>query len=414
MSKSGDGSDSYYTSDDEYNSANDDDPLGYFYTNHESISPLIETNITNIFETQRILKSNQRIKMNTRFQYLHVSSLDREQTKSDDDAVLNINLSGHSIKHISNVAVKSFSINNSLFNVTSQRNTLRFSLVLKKANNDFKQKVFSIKIPEGYYENKDLIDSTAGGASGIINQLLATQQGIHGFKVDNETNSHTITMDYNPDTYKVGLNGVGGGGTFTYLALVPLRGDGDDLWNSLGFTQDQTVPIQSFGENIYDQDAQEYEFHKSTDSSDEKLVPILTANHPTSMENVQGIYLTSQALVAGGTYESKLINGHIQANPMNILEFIQFDQSHYSTISYRPDVLHQHYLNGKDINQIDINVTDTNGKLYRWSEIGHFQLVLVFECLIQDEISAQFIKQYNIEGYQKAHTAQNLMLGKFK
>jgi hypothetical protein len=351
--------------------------------------------------------------MNTRFQYLHVSSLDREETNSDDDAVLNINLSGHSIKHIRNVAVKSFSINNSLFNITSNRNTLKFALILSKANNDLKEKIFTIKIPEGYYENKDLIDSTAGGPSGIINQLLATQQGIHGFKVDTETNSHTITMQYNPDTFKISLTGVGGSGTYTYLAITPIRENGDDLWNSLGFTQDQTVPIQTFMNKNYPL-AKEYQFNKSSDSAQDKLIPILTANHATSMENVQGLYLTSQALVGGGTYESKLLNGHIQATQKNILEWIQFDRSHYSTISYRPDILHQHYLNGKEIHHIDINVTDVNGKLYRWRELGHYQLVLVFECLIQDEISAQFIRQYNEEGYQKAHTKQNLMLGKFK
>ena len=76
--------------------------------------------------------------------------------------------------------------------------------------------------------------------------------------------------------------------------------------------------------------------------------------------------------------------------------------------------MHQLYLNGKEIHHIDVNVSDVNGKLYKWSELGHYQLVLVFECLIQDEISANFIKLYNEEGYQKAHTAQNLMLGKFK
>ena len=351
--------------------------------------------------------------MNTRFQYLHVSSLDREETNSDDDAVLNINLSGHSIKHIKNVAVKSFSINNSLFNITSNRNTLKFALILRKANNEEKEKIFTIKIPEGYYENKDLIDSTAGGPSGIINQLLATQQGIHGFKVDTETNSHTITMQYNPETFKVSLTGVGGSGTYTYLALVPLRGDGDDLWNSLGFTHDLTVPIQSFINKDYPV-AKEYEFNKATDSAQDKLIPILPANHATSMENVQGIYLTSQALVAGGTYESKLLNGHIQATQKNILEWVQFDRSHYSQISYRPDVLHQHDLNGKEIHHIDVNVTDVNGKIYKWRELGHYQLVLMFECLIQDEISAEFIRQYNAEGYQKEHTKQNLMLGKFK
>ena len=62
--------------------------------------------------------------------------------------------------------------------------------------------------------------------------------------------------------------------------------------------------------------------------------------HPINIENSQGIYLTSTALCGGNTFQITNRNGHLQATPQNILEFIQFDGEHYKTISYKPDILH--------------------------------------------------------------------------
>lgn len=367
------------------------------------------------------LKSYRNVKMTTKFEYLHVSSLNREHNP-DNDAVLNINLSGHSIKHIKNVAVKSFSINNSFFNITTNRNKMNFVLTKVKTDNTFESKLFTITLPLGYFENKQLIDNTGGVNTGILNQLLADARGVHGFKVGGEINSHTISLSYDPDTFKVSLIGVAGSGSsFSDIQITPLRTSGEDIWNALGFTADQTVPyilyvidntITHSSNGVYAN--QTYTFHRDNDTAETKLIPILQANQSSSIENIQGIYLTSRSLVLGGTYESSFTNGHILAKPTNILEFVQFDNSHYSTISYKPDVLQQHYLNGKEINHIDIGITNTQGQLYKWNEIGHFHLVLVFECFIQDEISAQFIKLYNEEGYQKAHTPDKIMFGKFK
>lgn len=367
---------------------------------------------------QQRLKSFKDIKMTTKFEYLHVSSLDREHANADADAVLNINMSGHAIKHIKNVAVKSFSINNSFFNITTYRNKLNFVLTKTLTGGTFESRLFIITLPLGYFENKQLIDNTGGVNGGILNVLL----GQEVFKVGTETNQHTITMKYNPDTFKISLTGVAGvGSSFSSIAITPLRTVGEDLWNAFGFTQDQTVPLSDYladntithsATGIYA--AQTYQFYASTATAGEKAIPIVEANQSTSMENIQGMYLTSRSLVLGGTYESNFTNGYILAQSTNILEFIQFDQAHYNTISYKPDVLHQHYLNGKDINHIDIGITNTLGQLYKWREIGHFHLVLVFECFIQDEISAQFIKLYNEEGYQKGHTADQIMFGKFR
>ena len=116
-----------------------------------------------------------------------------------------------------------------------------------------------------------------------------------------------------------------------------------------------------------------------------------TAANPTTIENIQGLYLTSDALSSGSTYQTNNNNGHLQAKPCNILEFIQFDKEHYSTISYQPQHLHYHYIHGKSSNQIDIGLTNHDGKLYKWNEIGRFHLVLVFEVELTDEISKELL-----------------------
>ena len=50
------------------------------------------------------------------------------------------------------------------------------------------------------------------------------------------------------------------------------------------------------------------------------------AANPTTIENIQGLYLTSDALSSGSTYQTNDTNGHLQAKPYNILEFIQFNK----------------------------------------------------------------------------------------
>jgi hypothetical protein len=152
-------------------------------------------------------------------------------------------------------------------------------------------------------------------------------------------------------------------------------------------------------------------YYKMLQSYPDNTTTYIAAN-PTTIENIQGLYLTSDVLSSGSTYQTTKHNGYLQAKPSNILEFIQFNKEHYSTISYKPEHLHFHYLNGKSLNEIDIGVTNHDGKLYKWSEIWRFHLVLVFETELNDEVSEEVIKLYNQEGYDKAHTADKLILRK--
>ena len=89
--------------------------------------------------------------MATKFQYLHVNSSMRSKAGSTgDDAKLEINMSGHDIKDIKHVAVKQFTINNSSFNITSHKDTLKFAIVRRKADGTVDFKRFTLRIPNGY------------------------------------------------------------------------------------------------------------------------------------------------------------------------------------------------------------------------------------------------------------------------
>ena len=46
--------------------------------------------------------------------------------------------------------------------------------------------------------------------------------------------------------------------------------------------------------------------------------------------------------------------------------------------------------------------------MFDFDEINKFNLVLVFEAVEVDEISSDFIKQYNDEGYGIAHTRDRI------
>ena len=80
----------------------------------------------------------------------------------------------------------------------------------------------------------------------------------------------------------------------------------------------------------------------------------------------------------------------------------QFSMSHSASI------LHWHYLNKTSIHEFDIQLRNQSGKLFDFDEINKFNLVLVFETVEVDEISADFIKQYNDEGYRIAHTRDRI------
>jgi len=353
--------------------------------------------------------------MSTKFQYLHVNySMRSKAGTTGDDAKLEINMSGHEIKDIKNVAVKQFTINNSSFNITSHKDTLKFAIVRRKTDGTVDYKRFIIRIPNGYYQSVDLIGTSKEGTTSVINALILA---IEDKKVMSETSAFSLVLTQDPNTFRVSVKatvGSNNGGDWWFVPLRRTNDTNDGLWLDLGFdashlTDESTLSASSLEPNLTFEGTPG--FYKMSTSYPDGATTYVAPN-PTTIENIQGLYLTSDALSSGSTYQTNDNNRHLQAKPGNILEFVQFDKEHYSTISYKPEHLHYHSLNGKPLNQIDIGITNHDGKLYKFNEIGRFHLVLVFEVELTDEISKEFIKLCNEEGYEKAHTADKLILRK--
>ena len=287
--------------------------------------------------------------MSPKFQYLHVNSSMRSKSGSNgEDAKLEINMSGHEIKDIKSVALKPFTIKNSSFNITSHKYTLKFAIVRRKTDGTIDYKRFTLKIPNGYYQSVDLIGTSNEGPTSIINALILA---IEDRKVMN--------------TFRVSIKATVGSGNTGDWWFVPVqsRNDTNDgLWLDFAFdsshlTYERELSVSYLEENLTYPTPGLYEMYTSYSAGETTY----SAANPTTIEHIQGLYLTSDALSSGSTYQTNNNNGHLQAKPCNILEFIQFDKEHYSTISYQPQHLHYHYLNGKSLNQIDIGLTNHDG-----------------------------------------------------
>lgn len=378
-----------------------------------------------------------------KYQYLHINSENREHNGASydklrpttDDAIIRVNLSGHQFKDIKNVAVKQFTIDNSLFNITRKKGKLSFAEIKLNETPGSQDtfKVFTIDLFQlygaGYYSAKDLI---VGGdtTQSMINFQLATMN--RSIATEQKTQLRFVQ---DPDTFTIALE-YQNDGNYSKFFVPILNNDSDDLWFDLGYTKDQVLPskyLQMTAQQATDIVNTVFVDNGATSRGVTYIQPPVlyplyplwknlsngnwqstrfNALHPVNIENSQGIYLTSTALCGGNTFQITNQNGHLQATPQNILEFIQFDGEHYKTISYKPDLLHYHYLGGRTINEIDIGITNHSGTLYQWNEIGRWHLVLVFEIELHQEVSGQFIKQYNDEGYNRAHTKDRLILGK--
>jgi hypothetical protein len=173
--------------------------------------------------------------MSTKFQYLHANSSMRSKAGTGDDAKLEINMSGHEINKIKNVAVKQFTINKSSFNITSHKDTLKWAIVRKKADGTVDYKAFTIKIPNGYYQSKDLIGTSTEGPSSVICALILA---IEDKEVMSETSAFSLVLKQDPDTFRVNLQatvGSNNNGDFWFVPLKRRNDSNDGLWLDLGF-----------------------------------------------------------------------------------------------------------------------------------------------------------------------------------
>lgn len=349
----------------------------------------------------------------TRTKYIHVNSRHRVTTQYGDKADMKIHLS-QPIKNAYRVAVKSFTIANSFHNVRSGENTLNWVEFFKPVGGtEYKYKEFSISVPPGYYTAAELCLKI----STDINALSAADH-----RVDSESPLH-VNIEQHTDKYHITVKLTQSSGDKWFAAVK--KSENQSLWSLLGITRAQMFPAQGY---TFAQWVEQVTLSLSTVGADAVVIGLtgsdanlfrastdstlvrMIGSLPADIENAGGLYLTSDTLTTGSTYETRNHTEHLhtEAVPMNILEWIQFEVDRYSWVQHKADILHYHYLNNANLTDFDIQLRSVNGVPLDFKECGEFNLVLVFETIEEDEVSAEFIKAYNEEGYALAHIPNRL------
>jgi len=297
---------------------------------------------------------------------------------------------------------------NSGFNIRSGENTLNWVEHYASLGKDvYNTKEFSITIPTGYYTAEELCSA--------INSLILAMSS-HSVVDEAPLN---ILLSQDGDNYHIILT-IGRAETDDGDKFFCPVNERSSIWKLLGFVNGQII-------NKLKRKAKELEDVASVLPEPSPSYPYIGAlfragtygtplRHrgmlPTTIESPSGIYLTSETLTSGGTYETRTNpdSHQLEAVPQSILEFIQFDKSRYSWIHYNASMPHWHHLNDTSLHDIDVQVRSENGTIFNHNEIGEYNLVLVFECVVEEEFSAEYIKQYNREGYNLAHTPERFSL----
>ena len=346
--------------------------------------------------------------MATRTRYLHLSSKHRlETTTSKADLKIHLHTP---IKNVVRCAVKQFSLANAGYNIRTGENVLSWVEFYSAtgASGTFNYKQFSVVIPVGYY--------TAVELCAKINTEIPIQNPDRRVDLTDATEVvPTMTFTQNATAYHIELD-------FTYTSppassqkfFAPM-GDKIALWRQLGFSDKQFINILKRKQKEQFEDITDL-LHISNQEAYPQVVDVdfigsVVGAFPATIESPVGIYLTSDVLTSGGTYETRTNQDSLalEARPEAILEFIQFNTDRYSYIHYNAQLPHYHHLNQTSLHDIDIQLKSENGVVLNHDEIGEYNLVLVFECLVEPEYSPEFIKAYNDEGYRMAHQPERII-----
>lgn len=346
----------------------------------------------------------------TRTRYLHISSKHRLDTIADK-ADMRVHLSPP-IKNVYRCAVKSFSMANAMYNIRTDEQTLEWAEYYHPSGGDkYYARNFSITIPVGYYSAEDLCNQI----NSLIIAMPASSRSVSG---DPAEQPLQMVFSQDPDEYFVSISLERGGGDTGDKWFSPLH-TRHSIWRLLGFADKQTINTLKRKANALDDVAEaipglttDFTYHYALSQAGSPGFPnTFSGNLPATIESPKGIYLTSDALTSGGTYETRTHPDslHLDAMPQAILEFIQFDENRYSWIHYNSALPHYHYLNDATLQDVDIQLRSENGTILTHREVGEYNLVLVFECLVEDEYSAEFIKAYNEYGYRLEHTPERIV-----
>jgi hypothetical protein len=331
-------------------------------------------------------------------------------TTPDDLAEIKVHLQ-HPIKDVFRVALKSFTVANSGHNVLKFENELSWYEFFKPSGStNYTAKPFKVTIPPGYYTSAELlakINTTITNWTSSEHQVVAeTPLGI---------NFTQHTSRYNTEITLI-HSGLGD----KWFAPVIIGNEGDvPLWKRLGFSESQiinakngnlTSRITEIQSALQEGTVGSISAVLTQANADSSKIDVVS-HYASTIENPGGLYIVSDKLTSGSTYETRLNPDrlHTEARPENIFEWVQFGVDRYYWVQHRSDVLHWHYLNGATINEFDIRLeSEARTPLNHKGGIGEYNLVLVFETIDHDEYTAEYVRQYNADGYALAHTPQTI------
>ena len=311
------------------------------------------------------------------------------------------------IKNVWRAYIKGFSLANHAFNIKKGENVLNWVEFYRPVGgNAYKFKEFSITIPPDFYTGAEL-------ASEINTQI----SNMTAHKVDADDQNETeldILMAQNSSKYTMSLQ-LGNQYGDKYFAPV---GDLKDMWRYLGFTHGQMVlkiggkkdisaEYQAIADTLQAGYDATYIYYEALFVAGTNTLPFTYRSKlPATIESPPGIFITSKTLSGDGTYQSRVNpdNLALEAAPRDIVEWIRFDVSRYSYVHYNSNVPTYHYLNEEQIHDIDIQIRSEHGTILDHDECGDYHIVIAFECLVEPEFSPEFLRQYNKEAYDKAHT----------
>ncbi len=361
----------------------------------------------------------------TRTRYVHVNSLHRHQQSSNDPVDMDVHLH-RPIKNVLRCHVKQFSMGNTFHNVRTGENVLKWAEFYEPdGTSGYVGKVFSVAIPPGYYE-ADILCAT-------INTLIANMSN-HKVSTD-DVQEQPLGMTFSQDTqfYTIKIDFTNTSPKSKWFCPV---GRKHTIWDKLGFVDNQVVNankrkiigfsqqtgsskhgdfIEGFiADNIASligaggQHMDENATHEIAPGINSHIKGVM----PTLIESPSSIYLCSDALTSGSTFESRNNpeHTHTECVPMPILEYIQFTTSRFSHFHYSAKLPHYHYLNEQNISRFDIQLKSGDGNPLYFNEVGQFNLVLTFETVDHDEFSEEFVKAYNQQGYEMLHRPDNIKI----
>jgi len=325
--------------------------------------------------------------------YIHISSrhIDFASSKSE----FQVNLI-QPIKNVSEVALKSFSMPNTQFNIGHNQRIQWFESY--DVGTTVYYQGFEILLNGGYYSGADLATHINSRIALLGTRIVhgGTQAALQ-FSYDAATFKFTIS--YNPVT-----------GENKRFALY--FATDDHINYSLGFDKSQGVQEthnRDFQVVWTDQVVESLDPYSSTD-----VIPFFNgdevARNVATIDNMKGLFINCPDLSISSSYETHIRHSTNQAQQTHILEWIPNTVSRLVYLHYEPANLSWHKLDNTDntLNQFKIQILNYHGKQISNDEVQDFSMILIVKCKEVNENSLETRERQYASAYAKAHPTTRL------